>query len=109
MTIGHPLCGRWCGWSVAWTARDRGARDWGKPMASSDLTADCAVCFSGGKDSMLALDRAVRGGRRIRRLVTLYDTATERVRFHAVPIAVMQAQAEALGIPMRCYPTTPAT
>ena len=78
-------------------------------MANRDLTADCAVCFSGGKDSMLALDRAVRGGRRIRRLVTLYDAATERVRFHAVPIAVMQTQAEALGIPMRCYLTAPAT
>ena len=78
-------------------------------MANSDLMAECAVCFSGGKDSVLALDRAVRGGRRIRRLVTLYDAATERVRFHAVPIAVMQAQAEALGIPMRCYSTTPTT
>lgn len=68
-----------------------------------------AVCFSGGKDSMLALDRAVRAGARIARLVTLYDAASERVRFHAVPTAVMRAQAEALGLPTSLYPTTPAS
>jgi diphthine-ammonia ligase len=66
-----------------------------------------AVCFSGGKDSMLALDRAVRAGYQIGRLVTLYDAASERVRFHAVPVAVMRAQAAALGLPQRLYPTTP--
>jgi len=68
-----------------------------------------AVCFSGGKDSMLALDRARRAGLRIARLVTLYDEASERVRFHAVPIGVMRAQAEALALPLSVYATTPAT
>jgi diphthine-ammonia ligase len=68
-----------------------------------------AVLSSGGKDSILALDRAVRSGLHVTRLVTLYDEASERVRFHAVPIAVMRAQAEALALPIRLYPTTPAT
>jgi diphthine-ammonia ligase len=68
-----------------------------------------AVCFSGGKDSMLALDRAMRAGLHVARLVTLYDAASERVRFHAVPIAVMRAQAAALALPISLYPTTPAT
>ncbi|HEX9414974.1 MAG TPA: hypothetical protein VF916_15835, partial [Ktedonobacterales bacterium] len=68
-----------------------------------------AVCFSGGKDSMLALDRAVRAGLCVARLATLYDAASERVRFHAVPIAVMRAQAAALSLPLSLYPTTPAT
>ncbi len=68
-----------------------------------------AVCFSGGKDSMLALVRAVRAGQHVDRLITLYDAASERVRFHAVPVAVMQAQAVALGVPQRLYPTTPET
>jgi uncharacterized protein (TIGR00290 family) len=68
-----------------------------------------AVAFSGGKDSMLALDRAVHSGLSVTRLVTLYDAASERVRFHAVPIAIMRAQAEALGLPIDLYPTTPAT
>lgn len=68
-----------------------------------------AVCSSGGKDSMLALDRAIRSGLRVTRLVTLYDEASERVRFHAVPVGVMRAQAEALALPLSLYPTTPAT
>ncbi|HLZ21238.1 MAG TPA: hypothetical protein VKQ30_03855, partial [Ktedonobacterales bacterium] len=67
------------------------------------------VCFSGGKDSMLALDRAQRSGLPIARLVTLFDEASERVRFHAVPVSVMRAQAEALALPLNVYPTTPTT
>ncbi len=66
-----------------------------------------ALSFSGGKDSMLALDRAVRAGRRIDYLVTLYDAATSRVRFHGVPITHIQAQADALRIPLLSYATTP--
>ena len=53
--------------------------------------------WSGGKDSMLALDRAVRAGLEIRYLVTLYDPALGRVRFHGTPIAVLEGQAAALG------------
>jgi uncharacterized protein (TIGR00290 family) len=68
-----------------------------------------AVIFSGGKDSMLALDRATRQGYTDLRLVTLYDEPSRRVRFHGVPVEVMRAQAEALGLPMRCVPTSPAT
>ena len=67
------------------------------------------VIFSGGKDSMLALDRATRQGYTNLRLVTLYDGPSGRVRFHGVPVEVMRAQAEALGLPMRCVPTMPAT
>ena len=70
---------------------------------------NCAVFFSGGKDSMLALDRSIRQGRRITTLVTLFDEASQRVRFHGVPVAAMRAQAEALGLPTALYPTTPAT
>ena len=67
------------------------------------------VIFSGGKDSMLALDRATRQGYTNLRLVTLYDGPSGRVRFHGVPVTVMRAQADALGLPMRCVPTTPET
>jgi len=56
-----------------------------------------AMGWSGGKDSMLALDRAVRAGLAIRYLVTLYDPARGRVRFHGTPIAVLEGQAAALG------------
>ncbi len=77
--------------------------------AASEARPTCAVWFSGGKDSMLAIDRATRAGYRDLRLVTFYDAGSERVRFHGVPIEVMRAQGDALGLPMRCYPTTPAT
>ncbi len=69
----------------------------------------CALSFSGGKDSMLALDRALRQGFQVDFLVTMYDEASERVRFHGVPIALIQAQARSLGIPLLAYPNTPAT
>jgi diphthine-ammonia ligase len=78
-------------------------------MMSDENQLHYAVSFSGGKDSMLALDRALRSGLHVERLVTLYDEASGRVRFHGVPVAVMRAQAQALGLPIRLYPTTPAT
>ncbi len=68
-----------------------------------------AVFFSGGKDSMLALDRAIRAGYHAPLLVTLYDGQSQRVRFHGGPTAVMQAQAEALGLESLLRPTTPET
>jgi uncharacterized protein (TIGR00290 family) len=80
-----------------------------KPMPDGADETRYAVAFSGGKDSMLALDRAMRAGLRIASLVTLYDAASARVRFHGVPITVMRAQAKALGPPIRLHPTTPAT
>lgn len=68
-----------------------------------------ALCSSGGKDSMLALDRAQRQGYQVAHLVTLYDAPSRRVRFHGVPIALLHAQAAALGLESRCYGTTPDT
>jgi diphthine-ammonia ligase len=68
-----------------------------------------ALCCSGGKDSVLALDRAIRAGLQVDRLLTLYDERSARVRFHGVPVAVMRAQAKALDLPTQLYPTTPAT
>jgi len=66
-----------------------------------------ALSFSGGKDSMLALDRAIRAGLPVRYLVTMFDEASQRVRFHGVPIELIQAQADAPGIPLLRYPTRP--
>ncbi len=67
----------------------------------------CVLSFSGGKDSMLALDRALKTGTRIEYLLTMYDEASQRVRFHNVPIALIQAQADALGLPLLAYPNAP--
>ena len=59
-------------------------------MMSQENQLRYAVSFSGGKDSVLALDRVLRSGLRVERLVTLYDEASERVRFHGVPVVVMR-------------------
>jgi diphthine-ammonia ligase len=72
-------------------------------------TEQCALSFSGGKDSTLALDRALRQGLQVKALVTMFDEASQRVRFHGVPITLIQAQARALGIPLLAYPTRPET
>ena len=69
----------------------------------------CALSFSGGKDSFLALDRALRQGLSVDVLVTMYDEASQRVRFHGVPITLIQAQADAVGIPLLSYPNSPHT
>lgn len=67
-------------------------------------TGRYAVLYSGGKDSTLALDRARRAGANIVSLVTLYDSRTRRIRFHGTRVSVMQAQADALGLPTMLYP-----
>jgi len=51
--------------------------------------------WSGGKDSALALWRARRRGLDVRWLITAFDAATRRVRFHATPIASIARQVDA--------------
>jgi uncharacterized protein (TIGR00290 family) len=65
-----------------------------------------AVMWSGGKDSALALWRARQRGLDVRWLVTVHDRESERVRFHATPIATIARQAEAAGLALLAVPTT---
>jgi uncharacterized protein (TIGR00290 family) len=62
--------------------------------------------WSGGKDSALALARARRRGLDVRWLVTVYDSATDRVRFHATPMASIAAQAQAARLDLVSVSTT---
>jgi len=55
--------------------------------------------YSGGKDSTLALWRAVRAGARPLALLTMLDETGERSRSHGVSPAVLDAQAALLGLP----------
>jgi uncharacterized protein (TIGR00290 family) len=58
-----------------------------------------AVCsWSGGKDSCLAVQRALHRDVQITHLLTMFDENGKRSRSHAVSREVMQAQAEALGM-----------
>lgn len=58
-----------------------------------------AFCsWSGGKDSCLALDRALTAGFEVTHLVTMFDETENHSRSHAVALEVMRAQAAALRI-----------
>ena len=58
-----------------------------------------AFCsWSGGKDSCLALKRALAGGYDVTHLVTMFDETGNRSRSHSVSLDVMRKQAESLGI-----------
>lgn len=56
--------------------------------------------WSGGKDSMLALHRALDRGHRVEALLAMFDEDGERSRSHALSAPLMQAQADALGVPL---------
>jgi uncharacterized protein (TIGR00290 family) len=66
-----------------------------------------ALMTSGGKDAVLALDRARRAGREISLLVSLYDGTTSRVRFHELRKQLLELQADALGIESLTVPVPP--
>ena len=57
-----------------------------------------ALMWSGGKDSALVLNRARSIGLNVARLINFYEAATGRVRFHATAVAMIEAQAAAIGI-----------
>jgi uncharacterized protein (TIGR00290 family) len=65
-----------------------------------------ALMWSGGKDSALALDRARRSGIDVARLISFYDSATGRVRFHATRVEMLEAQGAAIGIDLQAIPTS---
>ena len=54
--------------------------------------------FSGGKDSMLAVHRARADGLQVRWLLAMLEETGQRLRSHGVPLALLQAQADALGL-----------
>ena len=60
-----------------------------------------AMLWSGGKDSALALRRAIAAGIAVERLLNFHDAATGRVRFHATRVPMLEAQAAALGLALR--------
>lgn len=66
-----------------------------------------ALMTSGGKDSTLALDRAVRRGLDVTHLVNVYEGSTGRVRFHGVRHQLIAQQVHALGLELLSAHTTP--
>ncbi|MGH7760614.1 MAG: hypothetical protein ACREOY_04245 [Candidatus Dormibacteraceae bacterium] len=70
------------------------------------MTQRYALMWSGGKDSALALDRARQSGLDVARLISFYDTATRRVRFHATRVPMLEAQAASIGVDLHAIPTS---
>ncbi len=68
-----------------------------------------ALFWSGGKDSLLALDRAKDAGLNVRYLVNIYEGSSGRVRFHGIRKELIVRQAAALGIHLLQKQTHPDT
>jgi len=87
----------------------------GGVKAAASGQADCTptlagrrffCSWSGGKDSYLAFARAVAAGGRPEALVCMLREDGERSRGHGLPVALLEAQAEALGVPLVTGATT---
>lgn len=64
------------------------------------------VSWSGGKDSCLALQRAVQDYGKPRSLMTMLTEEGERSRSHGLKRCILQTQADLLGIPILFYNTS---
>lgn len=59
------------------------------------------VCsWSGGKDSAMAYYRAMKMGMRPKKLLTMFEEEGDISKSHALPLEVVTAQAEHLGVPL---------
>lgn len=58
------------------------------------------VSWSGGKDSAMAVYKAVQNGDQLARVWTMFEEETDRSRSHALPKAVIQAQAKRMNAPL---------
>ncbi len=67
----------------------------------SNSAESIVLCFSGGKDSALALHEIRRGGKYVvRELLTTVTIPYDRVTMHGVRRTLARRQAEAIGIPI---------
>jgi diphthine-ammonia ligase len=64
--------------------------------------------WSGGKDSCHALYKALQEGQKIQALLTMMQDQSQS-NFHMIPTRLLDAQSEALGIPITKVSTTPET
>lgn len=60
----------------------------------------CFVSWSGGKDSCLALWRALQSGADVRCLLTACSAQAGRTMVHGLPLGLLRCQAEALRLPL---------
>lgn len=70
----------------------------GREALQSIVGKRCAVSWSGGKDSCLAMYRVSQAGARIEALINMKVESGERSRSHGLHRDVVEAQARALGV-----------
>ena len=66
-----------------------------------------ALATAAGKDATLALHKARADGLDVPFAFCIYDPASERIRFHGTRKALVEAQAEALGLQLLALPAAP--
>lgn len=65
------------------------------------------ICsYSGGKDSTLALYRAMNGGGKPQQLIMTYNIDAGRTWFHGIPEAIVARAEKSIGIPIKMMRTT---
>ncbi len=78
-------------------------------MTTTPTPSRALLSWSGGKDSALALQRAQSSGAwRIDGLLTTVTDGYDRISMHGVRTSLLQAQAAALGLPVRTVRIPPA-
>ena len=83
------------------SATSTGASGGTNPRTAAGTGERIAMCFSGGKDSALALHALQRSGTyRVETLITTVTDAYDRVSMHGVRRALVRDQAASIGIPL---------
>lgn len=62
--------------------------------------------YSGGKDSALAIHRAVQSGMKLQALLITYNVDRGRSWFHGIPAEVLAKVERSVGVPVRLIRTT---
>ncbi len=62
------------------------------------MNKDFVASYSGGKDSILAVDRMIRDGFNLRGLIIVYNTDMNRSWFHGIPKDVIKLVEQSIGV-----------
>lgn len=78
------------------------------PTANDEHSGSTLVAcsWSGGKDSCYALMQAIGKGHRLKALVNMMNENGKISRSHGLPLAILQQQAQKLGVPLIAVPTS---
>src|SRR5712691_6823369 len=77
-------------------------------MSEARMPEDVLFCWSGGKDSAMALHALqLAKGHRVTALLTTVTDAYDRISMHGVRRVLLERQAESLGLPLHIVSISP--